>query len=496
VGKLLHKAGVPWLPGALRGALDRLFQVVRGNGAPWCGWPVEEENRIGPSQAPVPLRRYPFPYRCALSICNDTDTFYYPVFEEFHAFVNGTKPTLLGDGLGLEVGDSLWVWSEQKFLSLYHGLPQQDPPTPSPEIDRLVELGRLGWLDVLHGFGDWNGEWTLDRDRIRFALDRLRDLGLKPSVYVNHGGFNMAHNIGGPWGYYQKGDLPGERSYCLDLLHGFGFRFFWTDVFYETEKYGEHQRFATQAELDEAVARHDFQRFVAAGDSAESSPARTPTAAFSSDEVRRWKRDLFNRVLVPGLGRDGQQLYFFKRFRGRDAPNSGNFILQVNKDRLDDLEAAEACVVVYQHFGRWRALHMGRPHASSRRSVSPVLDEHARWAFRELAERERAGRIFVTTTGRLLTYLWVRDHLDYSVEQLGSQQVLRLKAVNCPRYGKIPLSMEMAQGLSFEIPRFWGEVRVELEGHTMPLECLRKPDPTNPDTDVVMIPWNRLVYPE
>lgn len=476
------------------GLSARLANVANGDCTASCGWSVDEENRVGPLQREVRLRRYPYPYRCALAVSNDTDGMSAEAFEQVHAFVNGTKPSPLGDGLGLEVGDSFWIWSWGGQFSLYHGSPYEHDLEPSPESARLAELGRLGWLDTLHGFGVWDNKWTIDRCRAKFALERLRELGIGCTVYSNHA--NMAHNIGGAWAYYQKGDLEGDPSYCLDLLRDFGFRYYWTDVFYELDKYGEHQVYASQADLDGAVARHDFHRFFESLDPADFSRTRTVFPDASRHELTLWKKKLFNRVLIPGTGRDGRPLYFFKRFRGRSAPDSGNFILQVNADRLDALEAAQGCAVVYQHLGVWRAIHMGKDHGSRRDSVLPILDEHARWAFRELAERQEAGRVFVTTTGRLLDYLWVRDRLDYEFSARGDTRVLRLRAVDCPCYGRSNLTPALLQGLSFEVPHRWGEVRVEVDGMVAPPAFTRGPDPSDPERDVLVFPWRRLEYPE
>ena len=475
---------------------DRLLARARRPPVPHCGWLLAEENTTGHGRAGVTLRRYPYPYRCALAISNDTDWMSAQAFHEWHAFVNGTKPTVLGQGLGLEVGDSYWVWSENKYFSLYHSAPYETDLCVSPESERLVELGRLGWLDVLHGFGEWKSDWTIDRERIQFALDRLDALGIKSPVYVSHGGYNMAHNVGGAWGYYQKGDLQGDRSYCLDLLRASGFRYYWGDVFYELDKYGEHQAFASQADLDGAVASHDFQRYFWCNDPEDYTRSRDVFPGVSKADRVAWKKKLFNRVLIPARARDGQPLYFFKRFRGHDGPNAGNFILQVNAERLDALEAAQACVVVYQHFGAWRAINMGKKHASRRSTVSPVFDEHTVWAFRELAERQQAGRVFVTTTGRLLNYLWAREHLDYEVLTKGVDRVLQLHAIDCPTYGRTMLSDDLLQGLSFRIPRKWGGVRLEVDGMAAPPKVQRQSDPVDPDTDVLFIPWKRLEYPE
>ncbi len=259
--RLIVRAQAKLAPSRLVKVRDRVLARARRPPVTRCGWSHAQENATGQAQAGGTLRRSLYPYRCALAISNGTDSMTPEAFHEFHAFVNRSKTTVLGDGLGLEVGGSYWVWSERKYVSLYYGSPDEPDLRPSPQTDRFRELGRLGWLDTLHGFGAWSKEWMIDRDRMRFALDRPRELGMKTSVYANHGGFNIAHNIAGPWGYYQKGGIPRDHSYCLDLLRDFGSKYYWNDAFYELDRYGEHQVIRSQPDLDRAVATHDLERY-------------------------------------------------------------------------------------------------------------------------------------------------------------------------------------------------------------------------------------------
>ena len=461
----------------------------------YCGWSINDENETGNSRADgVLLRRYPYPFRCALALNNDTDGFTHDAFEAFHSFVNGRGETPFGTGLGLEVSDSFWVWSTNKQLSLFHSAPWETPAARSPEHDRVLELAKLGWLDTLHGFGAWNEDWHLDRDRIENALDYLESQDINLSVYVSHGGFNMAHNYGGVWGYYQHADDPGHKSYCLDLLTRHGFNYFWSDPFYELDKFGEYQKFSSQEDLDEAVQRHDFARFFYTNDPLDYSKSREVFPGLSDSQRVEWKRRLFNRILVPTVARDGQAVFQFKRFRGRDGPMSGNFILQVNPDSLDELETKEAAVVVYQHFGIWRGLFMGKRHPSQRISnPEDVLDEHNIWAFRTLADRYNEGRVFVTTTKRLLDYLRIRDALEYSVRREEGKCVINIEALNCPVLGRSAPSEDILQGISFNVPLSLGDPIVLLDGDKLKDGILQKE--RIDDQHVVHFRWTAMEWP-
>lgn len=463
-------------------------------GASSCGWAVAEENRRGRRVGAISIRRYPFPYRCALSVNNDTDCFRHAPFEAFHAFVSGRGETRFGTGLGLEVADSFWVWAYSNQLCLYQATPWTDDPQPSPEHDRLLELARAGWLDTLHGFGAWMENRPVERDRIARALDYLDSKGVKLKVYVGHGGYNMAHNFGGPWGYYQNADNPKHVSYCHDLLTDYGFRYHWTDVAYELDKFGDDLTFDSQEQLNAEVARHDFNRYFYCNDPEDYARAREVFPGLDADGLAAWRRRLFNHTIVPVQARDGRPAMVFKRFRGHDGPMAGNFIAQVNPGSLDALEKRQGAAIVYQHFGVWRALFMGKRHASQRWSEpDTVLDEHNVWAFRTLAERFREGRVLVATTRRLLDFLWMRDNLDYRVAEESGRTVIRIDAIDCPVDGRVVPDAAALAGLAFEVPKSLGEPVVLVE--ETKLSTVSVEDPADPNRLVVHLPWQTLEFP-
>ena len=463
--------------------------------APYSGWPAQAENLRGAQVSGVAVRRYPFPYRCALAINNDTDGLRYDAFRAFHAYVSGRGETPFGPGLGLEVADSFWVWAAGGEFGLYHAPPWSEAAQPSPEHDRILELARAGWLDTLHGFGAWNDDWHLDRDRIAKALAYLDSKDVKLKVYVGHGGYNMTHNFGGPWGYYHGADDTAHRSYCFDLLSDYGFKYHWTDVCYELDKFGDDLVFDDQAQLDDAVARHDFQRYFHANDPADYTQAREVFPGIGDEERIAWRRRLFNHTIVPVTARDGRPALVFKRFRGHDGPMAGNFITQVNPQSLDALEARRGAVVIYQHFGVWRALFMGKRHASQRVSEpETVLDEHNVWAFRDLAERHRDGRVLVATTRRLLDFLWMRDHLVYRVENRNGTTVVRIEGIECPLKGRIQPEPADLAGLAFEIPKRLGEPTLAIGDKALPMTSIE--DPEDPARLVIHQPWQSMEYPD
>lgn len=460
--------------------------------------PVPEFEPTSVPAATPRLRRFPFPFRAALAISNDTDGMDWAAFEDWHAFVCGTGHTPYGQGLGLEVSDSFWIWSDTGAFALRHAPPWDDPGTPAPETGRIVELAREGWLDTLHSFGDWDPAHHLDRDTMRRGLDLLDRLGLRPPVHVNHGGGLRLHNIGGPWASYQSGDDPDNPSYALDLLRAAGFRFYWIDVLYENDRFGEN---LDPALLPAALHPRPQPRWLQVTErhahAEPGGPSRPALSGLGPDRAARIARHMSDNLLVPLVGRDDSAFWGFKRFRGHEAPNTASFALQASSAHLDLLEAAGGACVVYQHFGVWRALGRPKRHASQIESRRPLLDDNAVWAFRDIAARQAAGRLLVTTTARLLGYVWLRDMLRFTATETeaGTGLTITLEATDCPIEGHRPVDPAALAGLAFQVPAETGPVTLR-SAQGMVLATRRAPDPTAPGWDAVYLPWERREFPQ
>jgi SAM-dependent methyltransferase len=437
----------------------------------------------------VTLRRYPFPYRAALAVSNDTDGMDWAGFEDWHAFVSGTGSTPYGDGLGLEVGDSFWLWSDRGAFALRHAPPWENANGASPEARRIAELVSAGWLDTLHSFGDWRPEYQLSKSDIGQAFEILDKLGARPAVYVNHGDGVRLHNIGGPWSTYQSGDDPASDSYNLAGLLDRGFRFFWTDVMAEKERFGRdlklelHRLPSGELEKWTSVARYA---------SKEPSCAAFPGLNSARAEEIAWL--LSTRELLPAIGRDGRSFFGFARYRGLEPPSGATFASQVSTTNLDALQRAEGVAVVYQHFGVWRAL--GRPRDSSSRIEGPArsLDDNAVWAFRDLHARQAEGRLFITTTARLLNFLWTRDNLKYSTARDRGSLEIVVDGIHCPVYGRQEVLANSLQGIAFLVDGDLDRVTVRL-GNGEELSCARERDPLHPGKQAIHLPWRRLEFP-
>ena len=468
-----------------------------------AGLPLSQSGAYQP-EGDVHVRAYPFPYRCALALSNDCDSQSIECMFDWHTFVNGTKATRYGDGLGLEVGDSHWVYGAGVEPALYKGNPFDPSHDDGYALGQIIELGRLGWLDTLHSFGNWNlrvlppdrtGDPTVySRDQMQKGLDRLVELGLKPFVYVNHSG--SPSNVGGPWGYYQHADDPDHNLYFIDRLREFGFRFFWIDPCTQIDKFGENLEFSSESDLRRALDRYRWASWLRHKDEeGRMVPVDVPD---DPAELRELLVGMFNRPFFPVSARDGRMIHAFKRYRDIDQPVGATFPCQVTAAKLDELEARKGNVVVYQHFGvfgpRGRLPAVSRPFR--KRSPIPALDEHSVATWEMIADRSRGGRLFVTTQGRLLDWLWRRSALRFSIEKGQDRWVISLDGFDCPVEGRRDVSDADLNGLAFVVPANAPDVNIVSPGRSGSIPLKRDPDPNGTGEHVAYLDWKPLEWPE
>jgi hypothetical protein len=452
-----------------------------------------------PSSGPaVVVRPYPYPYIAAFALNNDVDSMNRAVFEDWHGFVSGTGDTPYGPGLGLEIADSFWVWSggRSDVLAIHRAWPDETDPPQSPDVPRIVELARAGWLDTLHSFGNWRRTPGDDPDRVgareeaRHALETLDRLGVKPRVFVNHSA--SPSNIGSIWGNYQKGDDRDHPMYCLDLLKAAGFRYFWIDPCTSMAKFGDHLRFEDHGRLQAAIASYPWSAWLRRhGKVLDDDPPDFPK---DEDAVRRLLVGFFNETILPIAAKDGTPILAFKRYRGPYRPTSSTFPLQATARNLDQLERDGGAVIVYQHFGVFSLRGRSETRNEPKRATPPAMDEHtvARWI--DIAERRRAGRLFVATTRRLLDWLWLREGMVIQTEETPDRWIVRLQGLHCSVLGDRAVESGDLNGLSLLIPEEAPEVVVTLaDGAAVAMR--RRPDEAFRGRHVLHRPWDSLEWP-
>jgi hypothetical protein len=365
------------------------------------------------AQERTALRDFPYPYRAALTITGDLDDLTTARdFVKLARFLGTTDETSLGAGLGLELSHSFWFYDacgECEF-TVFEG----EGPSRSPHAELIAGLIRSGHIDVMHTYGDFS-HGGFSRAHAERALAFLREQDLTVPVWVNHGGPRNTQMIGDlP---EQRGDDPGAGEYHADLMIDCGVRF--VETFDIVHTVGQDARGTVR---DRAVQAYEAARYLSAGD-----PAR-------ARDVRG------NTLLSPRRLGDGRSVYAFKRFIGRRSGNelagSPELALQLTPEVLAELVEKRGWMSVYTH--PWR-------NPGSSELVHPsALD-----ALRRLASEEAAGRIYVTTTARLLKLNLVTRRLVWDCEERAGGTAILIRRVDDEIFGAWTPTAEDLAGLTF-----------------------------------------------
>jgi len=163
----------------------------------------------------VELRKFPYPYRAALTICSDIDqTATIDEFLTVQRYLDDTGETPFGKGLGLEIGNSYWYYNQSmepinteevnyndtpliqfisnpdSGISLFHGLSD----SLNDYVDVLLALLESGYIDCLHSYGHFNcGGFNISMAEKAITLHN--DI-LPVDVFIDHEGARNEHNIG------------------------------------------------------------------------------------------------------------------------------------------------------------------------------------------------------------------------------------------------------------------------------------------------------------
>ncbi|MBV8879169.1 MAG: hypothetical protein JO332_04305 [Planctomycetaceae bacterium] len=268
------------------------------------------------------------PAALALSIDCDGCT-----LERLHrvlGYWTGSGATEFGPGLGLAVASSLFAYSRNP------GAPPQAAYLDG-DRDGLRDAWKRGWIDSLHGLGDFSAAQPCTRDLAKRAFEALAADGVRLQVWTNHGGPENVQNLFRPG---TLGDVKDSACYLADLAADYGIRYLWPSEL--TPVIGQ-DRAATPAEY---YGAHE-DRPAAARWLARMSHG------WSEGLVRKAGIEPYpgNRLLERRTLRDGREILAFRRY-GRwrfDTISRLPEILTVSV--LDRLVASGGSMIVYLHIG-------------------------------------------------------------------------------------------------------------------------------------------------
>ncbi len=364
----------------------------------------------------VRVRKFPYPYRAMLAICSDIDRTTIVTFRNIHRFLNTRERTTLGDGVGLDIADSLWVFKLKRNTGDISLLKDQESCEPEPYADELTHYARAGWIDTLHSYGNFTaapGHIFFERHHATIALEELRRRDIFLPVWVDHGSRTNVQNFG--YGQHQVGDVPGSSSYHTDLLIDYGVRFSWNHL--HGVSCGLYEPLSP-LQLRDGRRVWGFARYMSAiDDRAVEAVERHPSfREVNPAFARNW-----------GRGRPATMLWW-----------PSLLDTQLSEAVLDELIDEGLFCITAQHLGD----------LAGEQELSPAAVE----VFRRLRARQDAEDILVARTSRLLEYSRVSSHLSFEVRGSADQLYVDITAVMDPVMGTFVPTLDQLRGITFFVP--------------------------------------------
>ncbi len=353
----------------------------------------------------APLRKFPYPYNAMMAISSDIDDTTVEEFETYHQFLNTLEQTSHGSGLGLDIGDSAWLYvvndsltdldkeghKAEYSMAYFQGL----NVNVRKDAEKIINYFKVGWIDSLHSFGDFSRNdrsVKFTRDLGAVAWKEMNDSGFKPKVWINHGSESNAQNFGAfnpkTLFKYQAGDDPKSPYYHTDLTMDNGIRYVWNSI-------GMSQ--------------------------------------FSYDNP-----------LFPIKLRDGRQVWGFQRYT-HDVVNgkydwtweTHELHRQITEQRLKQLVQESKFSIVAQHLGK----------GSDGFPFNPIDIQ----ALRLLKSYQDDGKVLVARTSRLLDYARAQKYLRYSSVQIEGKTYININSIEDSVLKPTTPTIDEIRGLTFYV---------------------------------------------
>ena len=373
----------------------------------------------------VSVRRFPYPYEAALAICNDIDmTRDIEEFLEIQRFLNTKGTTSMGEGIGLEIGNSLFFYNQQHTLSYF----------AESDYARsvMIDLIHAGFVDSLHSYGDEANT----REQIERALDVLQRESCHLDVWSNH--FGAASNLSPKFRYMFRdcrGDDPSSEVYHTDLTIPYGIRFAWVGA--TTRLVGQSPSQPLSFLVSVFDRRHPVPSIISM-----VKEFRKSSLGARGDE--RFALHSSNQLTQPLRLRDGRKVHEFIRYIDHPkgvslGATSRGLAYAISMRALQRLKAVHGFTIIYTHLGK-------------NDGCEEVIAKETQEALRNLEQEYRAGKIYVTTTSKLLGYYLALRYLEWSEQRDGRRIKIIVEGINDPVFGQSDPTVEQLQGLTFYVP--------------------------------------------
>lgn len=392
------------------------------------------------------LRKFPYPYSSMLSICSDIDDTTLEDFKIYHQFLNTKEDTPHGKGLGLDVGDSMWLYMGEKYLKSKNGIHRPDEVmtyykginvNKENNAYEITNFIKAGWIDCIHTFGDFSTEdekGTLFSRKLAInGWETFKNIGFTPKVWINHGNKSNKQNFGAAvsssFMSYQEGDNPDSRYYHTDITLENGIRYVWNSV--NSDTFGQDYPLF-EISLRDGKKVWGFYRY--------------------TNEVCNGK---FDWTWVPG------QIH-----------------RQLTEGNLDGIVKNKQYSIVAQHFGV---------------SAQELFTEKNIQALKLLKQYQDDNKILVAKTTRLLDYADVNKYVMYNKFVEDGITYINIVGVNDPLFGKFTPEIDSLRGLTFYTDKS-ENTSILLNGNVLNEDEIQRNSEDETGRESVSIKWYKPDY--
>ena len=375
------------------------------------------------AEGKVALRKFPYPYKAAMTICSDIDgTTTKEEFLEIQKFLNTKEETSMGEGVGLEIGNSFVMYAPPTCAFSYFS----GNPGNAQIIGKFI---KAGYIDFMHSYGE-KADFTR-KDAIK-ALKELNNNQCKVDVWVDHA--KTPDNLGDDT-TSGLGDHPHSIAYHSDLTVAYGIKFVWLGRV--TPVIGQSAPITLKTFYSIYDSHHRVQSLINIG----KEFAKNVLAVFGNKKYAMHQS--YDLVRIAKLD-DGKKVYEFLRFDNywegvAMGATSKRLSYVISRRTLERLKEVGGYMIVYTHLGK-------------NSDCPQVIAKETQITLRDLASEHEKGNIYVTTTSKLLNYYINHKYLNWSYETKGDEIVITISGVEDPVFGSFVPTTEDLQGITFYVP--------------------------------------------
>ncbi len=371
----------------------------------------------------VVLRKFPYPYKAAMAISSDIDgTTTKEEFLEIQGFLNTEEKTSMGEGVGLEIGNSFMVYAPTTCAFSYFS-------GDSGDAQVIKNYIRAGYIDSLHSYGE---KLDFSREDAIKAIRELENNRCQVDVWVDHA--RTPDNLGDDT-TFGLGDHPDSGAYHADLTVDYGIKFVWLGRV--TMVIGQSAPISLRTFSLIYDSNHPISSLINMG----KEFAKNFLAVLGNRKYAMHRT--YDLVRIARLD-DGQKVYEFIRFDNywkgvATGATSRRLAYVISSRTLDRLKEVGGYMIVYTHLGK-------------NSDCSEVIAKETQIALRQLAGEFKKGNIYVTTTSRLLNYYFIHSYLDWSYRTMGDEIIIRISRVQDPVFGSFIPAVRDLRGITFYVP--------------------------------------------